>query len=162
MDISFVPLIEDHKIEVIDIFNYYVEHSTAAYRSERVAYSFFENLVDENVLASYAITNKCKEVIGFCMLEKHKNLSTFNKLGDCMYFLKENTTGKGIGKETLKILQNDAKESGINKIIIDICDENTYSLNFHKANGFKEYGRLEKCWTKFGRELGIVYMQKSI
>ena len=162
MDIHFNKLTEKYKKETIDIFNYYIEHTTAAYRSEKVQYDFFENFVDENVVSAYVAMNICNDVIGFCMLEKYKNIRTFNELGDCMYFIKPEMTGKGVGRNMLSLIENDAKQNGIKKLVVDISDENEKSIAFHKKHGFVEYGRLKNCWRKFGRNIGIVYMCKEI
>lgn len=162
MDIHFNKLTEKYKKETIDIFNYYIEHTTAAYRSEKVDYDFFSALVDENVVSAYAVMNNSNDVIGFCMLEKYKNIQTFNELGDCMYFIKPEMTGKGVGREIVSLLENDAKRRGMKKVVVDISDENEKSIAFHKKHGFVEYGRLENCWKKFDKNLGIVYMHKDI
>jgi phosphinothricin acetyltransferase len=79
-----------------------------------------------------------------------------------MYFLLPQATGKGIGKEILQRLEADAIEKGITKIVVDICDENTISIEFHRKNGFSEYGRLKECWQKHGKKLGIVFMEKQL
>ncbi len=162
MEIHFNKLTEKYKKETIDIFNYYIEHTTAAYRSEKVDYDFFSALVDENVVSAYAVMNNSNDVIGFCMLEKYKNIQTFNELGDCMYFIKPEMTGKGVGREIVSLLENDAKRRGMKKLVVDISDENEKSIAFHKKHGFVEYGRLENCWKKFDKNLGIVYMHKDI
>ena len=70
MDIHFNKLTEEYKKVTIDIFNYYIEHTTAAYRSEKVDYDFFSALVDDDVVSAYAIMNNANDVIGFCILEK--------------------------------------------------------------------------------------------
>ena len=54
MDIHFNKLTEEYKKETIDIFNYYIEHTTAAYRSEKVGDDFFNTLVDDDVGAASA------------------------------------------------------------------------------------------------------------
>ena len=162
MDIHFNKLTEKYKKETIDIFNYYIEHTTSAYRSEKVDYDFFSALVDENVVCAYAVMNNSNDVIGFCMLEKYKNIRTFNELGDCMYFIKPEMTGKGVGRNMLSLIENDAKQNGIKKLVVDISDENEKSIAFHKKHGFVEYGRLKNCWWKFGRNIGIVYMYKEL
>jgi acetyltransferase, GNAT family len=162
MDIHFNKLTEEYKKETIDIFNYYIEHTTAAYRSEKVGYDFFNTLVDDDVVSAYTIMNNANEVIGFCMLEKYKNIRTFDGIGDCMYFIKSGMTGKGMGRKILSLLENDAKQHSMKKLVVDISDENEQSITFHKNNGFVEYGRLKNCWKKFGRNIGIVYMYKEI
>ena len=85
MDIHFNKLTEEYKKVTIDIFNYYIEHTTAAYRSEKVDYDFFNALVDENTVSAYAVMNNSNDVIGFCMLEKYKNIGTFNEPTYCFF-----------------------------------------------------------------------------
>lgn len=162
METRFVKLTDAYKKETIDILNYYIENTTSAYREETVGYDFFDNLVDENTVTAYAVLNEAGTVIGFCALERHKSISTFDSLGDCMYFLAPEATGKGVGKNILEVLENDAVMHGMGKIVVDISDDNGKSVDFHVKNGFREFGRLRACWRKFGKELGIVYMAKDL
>ena len=163
MDINFKPFEEKHREGVIDILNYYIKMTTAAFREDIVDYTHFDKIIDKNdVYSGYAITASGEEIVGFCTLEPFKNIRSFKKTAEAMYFIKKEYIGKGIGKRALQRLENDAKEIGISKIIVDITDDNENSIRFHERNGFIEYGRLKKCWNKFGRDLGIVYMEKDI
>ena len=40
-DISFRPLEESDRVPVVNLFNYYIENSFAAYPEEKVPYEFF-------------------------------------------------------------------------------------------------------------------------
>jgi len=163
MDIMFEPLEDKHRQRVIDILNYYIETTTAAFREDIVDYSHFDKIIDKNdVYSGYAIIIDGRELIGFCTLETFKNIRPFKKTAEVMYFIKKEYIGKGIGKRTLQQLEDDAKNIGISKIVVDITDDNKNSLTFHERNGFREYGRLKNCWRKFGKDLGIVYMEKDI
>ena len=71
-------------------------------------------------------------------LEKYKNIRTFNELGDCMYFIKPEMTGKGVGLKIVSLLENDAKLDGMKKLVVDISDENEKSIAFHKKHEFIE------------------------
>jgi len=161
MDIIFKEFKEEHRIPVIDILNFYIENTTSAYRSHKVGYEHYDNFLDDSVLSAYVVLYE-KDVLGFCTLEKYKSISTFNNTADMMYFLKQEYTGKGIGKIILAKLESDARSIGIKKLVVDIADDNSNSLKFHKNNGFLEYGRLKKCWNKNNKEIGIVFMEKEI
>lgn len=162
MNIFFEELSEKYKIEVIDILNHYIENTTSAYRAEKVADDYYENLRDSSVLQAYVILSEEKEAIGFCTLEKYKSITTFRQVADVMYFIRPGFTGKGVGRKALERLESDAKGLGIKKIVVDLADDNAISIDFHKKNGFREYGRLENCWTKNGKDLGILFMEKDI
>lgn len=161
--IAFEPLAERHRKEVIDVLNDYILHSTAAFREKAVGYDHFDKFLDkDDVYHGYAITDEENGILGFCTLEPFKNLDPFKATAEAMYFIKKEYIGKGIGNETLARLEADAKRMGIRKLVVDIADDNVISISFHRRNGFREYGKLEKCWTKFGKALGIVYMEKDL
>ena len=44
-------------------------------------------------------------------------------------------TGKGVGREIVSLLENDAKLHGMKKFVVDISDENEKSIAFHKKHG---------------------------
>ncbi len=162
MNVVFERLSEEHRFAVIDILNHYVSNTTAAYRAEKVGYGHFDDyLNDEGILLFYAIKAD-DEVVGFCSLEYFKNIGNFRKTGDVMYFIKPEFTGKGIGGKALARLEKDAIENGMDRIVVDIADDNAGSIRFHERHGFTEYGRLKKCWNKLGKGLGIVFMEKEL
>jgi L-amino acid N-acyltransferase YncA len=163
MNVSFEPLCDEYRKDVIDILNYYISSTTAAFRDEIVDYDYFNNFLDkESVYLGYVIKNEENTVIGFCTLEPFKNIKPFKKTAEVMYFVEKEYIGKGVGAKTLARLENDARDKGISKLVVDITDDNEQSISFHERNGFKEYGRLNRCWNKSGKDLGIVYMEKNI
>ena len=162
-NIVFEPLAERHRKDVIDILNHYIACTTAAYRDKVVDFAHFDNFLNkENVYNGYAIKNGENEVIGFCTLEPFKSFAPFKATAEAMYFIKIGYTGKGVGSRALARLEDDARRLEIRKLVVDIADDNETSISFHKNNDFKEYGRLNRCWRKFGKDLGIVYMDKEI
>lgn len=78
------------------------------------------------------------------------------------YFIKDQFTGKGLGKLALEKLEEGAKASGIKYILASISSENLYSISFHMKNGFQECGRFGKIITKNGKQFDIVWMQKNL
>ena len=153
---------EKHRIPVTDILNYYIEYTTAAYREATVGYGHYDGFLDDSVLKGYAAAAGEDEILGFGTLEKYKRISTFSDTADVMYFIKPGYTGRGIGRKLLSRLEAEARELGIKKLVADISDDNRDSLEFHRNNGFREYGRLAGCWNKKGVSLGIVFMEKDL
>ena len=159
----FEPLAEDHRRAVIDIFNYYVTETTAAYRRDPVGYDFFENFTgDMDRYPAYAIRTEDGVVAGFCMLEPFMNAPTFDAVAEATYFLHPEHTGRGIGSLALGRLEADAKKMGITRLVANASSENDGSVRFHLGRGFTEYGRLENAGEKLGRIFGIVYLEKKI
>ena len=157
------PLAEKHRVPVIDIFNYYIRETTAAYRRDPVGYDFFEHFTgDMPAYPAYAIRTEAGVVAGFCMLEPFMNAPTFDAIAEATYFLHPDHTGRGIGSIALARLEADAKKMVIRKLVANASTENEDSLRFHLKRGFTEYGRLKGAGEKLGRKFGIVYFEKDL
>lgn len=163
MDIKFEPMTEEHSMEVMDIFNYYVENSFAAYLEQKLPYDFFERLLGmAGGYPSYAIKNIDGRVIGFCFLRPYHPVPVFRETAEISYFLDVNETGKGIGKEALALLEREGSKMGIKHILANISSRNKQSIGFHLKNGFAECGRFHNIGLKKGEYFDVVWMEKEI
>lgn len=70
--------------------------------------------------------------------------------------------GKGIGKLLMAALEAHAHLSGITTLIGGISAENTAGISFHARLGFVLTGHLPAVGHKFGRDLDLILMQKSL
>ena len=152
---------QDNKV-VIDIFNYYIENSFAAYRQNKVDYSYFS--VFKETIKDYPayVAELNGEVIGFGFIHPYRRVDTFKNSSEITYFISSNHTGKGLGKKFLSHLERDAKQIGINTFLASISSLNKGSIRFHQQNGFTECGRFKAVGCKQGKEFDVVWMQKFI
>ena len=80
---------------------------------------------------------------------------------DSLYLLPE-AKGKGIGTKLLACLEKLLALQGYQKVYAIITAENTVSLDFHRKNGYLCTAAFPKCGYKFGRWLGVVWMEKEL
>ena len=161
MNVKIAPLAKDGQKEIIDIFNYYVEHSFAAYPERKLPYECFYHFLE--ICEGYpAITAKDDQgnILGFGMLRSYNPFPTFSQTAEITYFVKSEYTGRGIGKRILDCLLAKAKEKGITSIVASISSLNEGSINFHKKNGFVECGRLREIGNKRGKFLTLYICRK--
>jgi phosphinothricin acetyltransferase len=72
-------------------------------------------------------------------------------------------TGKGLGKELLGRLLENARTTGVRVVVAVIADRGAdASIRMHKNLGFKETGRMGRVGYKFDRWLGTVTLQKTL
>lgn len=151
-----------HSTEVMDIFNHYAEHSFAAYADQRLPYEFFGKFMEMTKgYPAYAIKVNGK-VAGFCFIRAYNPFPAFSRTAEITYFLDEAFSGKGLGKEALTKLEDEARKKGIDTLLASITSLNSGSLGFHLKNGFTECGRLPGIGKKFGQTFDIVWMSKKI
>lgn len=164
MNLLYEPMCDKYCDEVIDIFNYYIENSFAAYFENKLPYQFFNKFVEMTKgYPAYVLINKeTRKVIGFCFLKPYSPLPVFKETAEVTYFIEKTETGKGIGKEILSLLESEGKKIGVQHLLASISSYNEQSLNFHKKHGFHECGRLHDVGKKKDKKFDVVWMEKEI
>ena len=140
MNITFEKLGNKHQKEVMDIFNYYVENSFAAFAEHRLPDIFFEKILEKiQDYPAYAIKESDSgATAGFCYLSPYHPLPTFRHTAQISYFILPHYTHA------------------------DISSKNPQSISFHEKFGFTPCARLEKVGHKFGEDFDVIIMQKNL
>ena len=146
---------------ILRIFNEAIRHTTAVYddrpRSLEMQKAWFEKKRSDFMPVIVAVNEG--EVVGFGTYGIFRPLDGYRySVEHSVYVLKE-FRGKGIGKMLLTELISLAQKEGYHTIVAGIDTENTASIAFHEAFGFKEVGRLQEVGYKFERWLDLIFMQ---
>ena len=162
MKIEFIQMSIEHARENMEIYNYYIENSLAAYPDKVMPVEYFGKFLElTKGYPAYTIYD-AEKIIGFCFLRPYNPHSTFKESAEITYFIKKDYTGMGLGKMALDILEQEAPKFGIRNILASISGDNEGSLNFHLKNGFTECGRFKDAGEKFGKTFDIVWMIKKL
>ena len=163
MAYKFEKMVDQHRTSVIDIFNYYIANSFAAYPEESVGYEFFDRFLDmTRGYPAVAIRDDAETIVGFAFLHAYRPSRTFRRVAEITYFILPDHTGKGIGTKVLRQFGLAAKEQGIDTLLASISSQNEESLRFHRKSGFKECGRFRRIGKKFGEDFDVVWMQLEL
>lgn len=147
---------------ILDIINYYVANSTAYFSQTLLEKSSISDMLnDKSILPRYVVLSG-KELVGFGYAYNFRPESTFSQTVKLTYWLKDGFTRKGIGSKLYDILESELRDLKISNILVNISSENTASLNFHRAFGYKECGNFEKIGYKNGRYFDLVWLQKFL
>jgi L-amino acid N-acyltransferase YncA len=153
----------DDRNAVIDIFNYYIENSFAAYPEKSVTYEFYETLLKMcHGLPNGVIRDDTGVVVGFGMLRPYNPISTFSTTAEITYFVKQGHTGLGLGTVLIEYLMNEGINRGIKSILASVSSLNVGSMKFHIRHGFIECGRFRKIGRKQEKVFDVVYYQKML
>jgi phosphinothricin acetyltransferase len=151
------------KKDVIDIFNFFIENTFAAYPEDKVDYSFCEILREISVNDSfYVIENTDHTIIGFGLLRKHQHVDVFRRTAEVTYFILPDHTERGLGSRLLDMLIHDARELNIDTLLANISSLNEKSILFHRKHGFVDCGRFQRIGKKRGKDFDVVWMQKFL
>ena len=101
-------------------------------------------------------------MLGYAYLDQYNDRSAYRYTADVSIYLDEAVTAKGIGGQLLAALEQAAAAQGLRTLVSIITEENTGSLHFHEKHGFVRKGRLDRVGLKFGRWLGVWFLQKEL
>jgi len=161
--LTFTPISDAGKESLINLFNYYITNSDAAFLETSVPLSFFEQirpLLDH--YPSVSVYDEKGKLVGFGLTRPHNPMPAFHQTAVITYFIDPEFTGKGIGSTMLQILSNEARKKGIKTILAEISSRNEGSIRFHERHGFTHQGRFLRVGVKNGKEFDTIWMQKFI
>ncbi len=162
-DYSIRRVVDRDCDQIVSIFNYYVEHSFAAYPEkplDRKLFDFLKTIIYGD--AFFVLETTDKKIIGFGFLKKYHPYPAFNQAAEAGYFFLPEYTRKGLGTRVLQTLEQEAKKIGVRTLLANISSLNPASVAFHRKHGFRECGRFRKILKKFGQNVDIVWMQKML
>jgi phosphinothricin acetyltransferase len=145
---------------IIDIFNYFIRESFAAYKEQEVKPDFFNELKKTSKV--FYVLEADKKIVGFGFIKPYLEYENFSHTGGLTYFIMPQYTDKGLGTQMLSQLIDAARGKKITHLLAHISSRNHQSLRFHQKHGFKECGRLEGIGKKFDEPFDVVWMQKII
>lgn len=163
MRFSIAPLSLDDREPVIDIFNYYVENTFAAYPEHPLPYQAYDLFLQmSRGFPTGVVRDEGGKVVGFGMLRPHSPIPTLSQTAEVTCFIHPDWTGRGLGKDLLDLLEKGAAGKGVTSILASISSLNPGSIRFHERNGFLECGRFRRVGKKKGQEFDVVWMQKAL
>lgn len=163
MNYLISPISKEDREPIMDIFNYYIEHSFAAYPEQQFPYAAFDMLLQmSDGYPTATLKNSEGKITGFGMLRAHNPMPAFSQTAEITYFIHPEFTGQGLGKILLSSFEKSAKQKGISCILASISSLNSGSINFHKNNGFIKCGQFNNVARKNGRIFDVVWMQKIL
>ncbi len=145
------------------IYNTYILHSTATFEEEPLTLAAFTARL-RRITAQYPflVAEEDGLVLGYAYLDQYNDRSAYRYTADVSIYLDEAVTAKGIGGQLLAALEQAAAAQGLRTLVSIITEENTGSLHFHEKHGFVRKGQLDRVGLKFGRWLGVWFLQKEL
>ena len=161
--INFVEINESYLPKVREIYNYYIQNTTATFHIQPVTLDEMRRIVfySDPRFKTYLIFDH-DQLCGYCILARYKEREAYSITAGASLYLHPEFTGKGIGSEALKFLESLALQNGFHSLIGGICLENTASIKLFEKNGYTKCAHYKEIGKKFGRLLDIVNYQKIL
>ena len=111
----------------------------------------------------YLVVEDAGQVLGFAYCQWFKPRPAYRFSAEDSIYLHPDARGRGLGRELLAALIEQAQQAGLRKLIAVIGDSaNAASIGVHRSQGFEPAGVIRNCGWKFDRWLDIVLMEKTL
>lgn len=101
-------------------------------------------------------------IAGFATFGPFRDKPGYASTVEHSVYVAGNRQGAGVGKALMAALLAEAQRRRLHAMVGGIDASNQRSLQFHRALGFTEVGRLPEVAWKFGRWLDLIFMQKLL
>ena len=152
--------------EGLEIYNYFINHSTSNFEEKNLTKKKFIELFNkskDNKLP-FIIAKENKEVIGLAFVNKFREKSGYRFSFEHSIYVNPKHIDKGYGSIILKELIKECKKNKNIKNLIAVIggSDNVSSIKIHEKNGFIHIGTLKKVGYKKNKWIDSVYMQKRL
>jgi L-amino acid N-acyltransferase YncA len=161
MNIKLIDLQEKDFPLVKEIYDHYILNSTATFHMDLISIEELKKVIwiTHPKYKSYLIAYN-GEISGYCYISQYKNRQAYDRTAEITIYIKPYLTGKGIGKETMGMLESIAMNNGISVLIGIITSENQASIKLFEKCGYEKCAHFKKVGQKFNRILDVVAYQK--
>ena len=151
---------------VRDIYRHYVLNSTVTFDERPKTLAQWRRSLREATelqLPFLVAESATGAILGYALVQPWKQRSAYRYTVESSVYLSPAATGRGLGRALMEALIEATRARGVREMIAVIADQGAdASIRLHERLGFEEIGRMGRVGQKFGRELGIVLLQKSL
>jgi L-amino acid N-acyltransferase YncA len=160
---EYLELKEEDLPIVKEIYDYYVLNSTATFHKEKVTIQELKDsiLLNHPKYKSFLITYNLT-ICGFCYISQYKKRQAYDRTAEITIYLRPEYFGKGIGTQTIIMLEKTAFKHGIKVLIGIISGDNLSSISLFEKCGFEKCGHYKQVGEKFDKILDVVSYQKIL
>lgn len=150
---------------ILDIYGYYVKHSTATAELEvPTECQMKERMqqIKQNNFPYFVAETQEGKILGYAYVSEFSPRKGYRYAVSIAIYMREDAQSKGIAAHLLQTCEQALAELPIRYIVALISGDNHASLRFHLKHGFHEIGRFPEAMNKFDQWIDLVWLLKTI
>ena len=157
------PATEKDIPEMLSIYGPYVETSTATFEYDVPCLrSFTQRFYDITAQFPWLVWEEEGQILGYAYASAPYSRAAYRWCAEPSIYLRPEATGKGIGQKLYAVLEWILDKQGYQVLYALVTTENSGSIRFHEKMGYFSRADFPDCGYKFGRWLGVTWMEKRI
>lgn len=148
---------------ILAIYAPYVETTTTSFEYEAPSMdAFVARFRAINAQFPWLVWEEDGEILGYAYGSAPFTRAAYRWCAEPSIYLTPQAKGRGIGRKLYEALEAILLAQGYRKLYAIITSENRDSLAFHLALGYRHLADFPGCGYKFGRNLGITWVEKDL
>ena len=144
------------------IYGHYVETCTCTWEENDRELVTAAALAKRGLAHPMLVAEQDGQVVAWGSLSPYSLRSGWRHTVEDSVFVSHLHHGKGLGRQMLGALVDEARKLGHRVILARISGNQPASLGLHQALGFTEAGRIRAAGRKFGQWLDCAYLQLDL
>lgn len=163
MTVEFRLVREEDFPVIAEIYNYFSFPTTATFHDGAITRSDLQEDFPpgHRLYRAYLILD-AGTIPGYRGIRRYKKGRAYAGTAEISVYLKEEYTGKGIGKIAVRYLENQGERSGIRVLLGTVTSENHASTRLFEAMGYSRCAYLKNIGELSGKVLDVVLYQKEL
>lgn len=160
---TFERIKEQDLDEVMDIYLYYIKHSTATFHINPISRDEMRTLVifEDCKYETYGIRQD-DTLCGYVLLTQYKAREAYDKTAEVTIYLKHGYERCGLGSMALSFIEEIAKTKAFHSLVSLVCGENMASIRLFEKHAYIKCAHFKEVGYKFDRWLDLVCYQKIL
>jgi phosphinothricin acetyltransferase len=148
---------------ILAIYAPYVLTSTATFEYDvPTTAEFLQRFRDITTQFPWLVWEEDGRILGYVYASRPYARAAYSWCAEPSVYLLPEARGRGIGAKLYAVLETCLKFQGYQLLYALVTLENTASVSFHKKLGYFIRGSFPDCAWKFGRSLGVSWMEKRL
>ena len=148
---------------MLDIYRPYVENTTYSFEYDVPSMEVFTKRFRDHVAQfPWLVWEEDGQILGYAYASAPYSRAAFSWCAEPSIYLRQEARGQGIGKQLYTALEKLLQLQGYQVLYALITEENLESIRFHRKMAYETRAVFPDCGFKFGRWLGLVWMEKRL
>ena len=149
--------------EILEIYGPYVLNTTASFEyTVPTMEEFIARFRGITQQFPWIVWEEAGKILGYAYASAPFHRAAYRWCAESSIYVHPEAHGKGIGKRLQLTLEEILRQQGYAVVYAVVTSENEGSLAFHKALGYTFTAEMPGCGYKFGKNLGITWLEKRL
>ncbi len=150
-------------LEILEIYGPYIINTTASFEytvpTMEEFTARFRGITEQ---FPWIVWEEDGRILGYAYASAPFHRAAYRWCAESSIYLRPEAQGKGIGRKLQLTLEEVLRQQGYAVVYAVITSENAGSLAFHKRLGYTFTAEMPGCGYKFGKNLGITWLEKRL